>query len=424
MTTPTVVPLHGPWRAALSGVAPRAPVRTSRHCDVVVVGAGTIGLTTALLLAREGIRVVVLEADRMGGTIGGARAGAVTSADGPVHAERERRLGSDAARTAAAAQQAALVWMRDLVRTSRMNCDWRDVSVATVTADPAHVEDVRREADATRRVGLPVAAASRAPQTLHPLAGFGVTGQATFHPVRYLLGLACEIERLGVAVHEHSRVVGVHEADRCTVTLDDGVTVTCSHVVVAAGAAVLGPDARTSRLGVDRPHAVAFDAPAHGSPDGPLVDVGAVTRSVQRVAGPDGDLLVAGSAAESEDDTPEALEAWVRERFDVGEVRHRWVADALRPWDGIPYVGHARPLSRRLWVAAAPAAGAVTGGTAAAMVLAHRVRGRTHPWAALFDAHRLDTPTPGRFVRGAAGPAPRHRPTAVEWSAGDAGPGA
>ena len=51
--------------------APRPALEGDREADVVVVGAGITGLTTALLLAREGREVVVLEGLRVGaGTTG------------------------------------------------------------------------------------------------------------------------------------------------------------------------------------------------------------------------------------------------------------------------------------------------------------------------------------------------------------------
>ena len=47
------------WQATAERTA-HPPLTADETADVVVVGAGITGLTTALLLAREGKRVVVL----------------------------------------------------------------------------------------------------------------------------------------------------------------------------------------------------------------------------------------------------------------------------------------------------------------------------------------------------------------------------
>src|SRR4051794_41946110 len=77
------------------------------HVDVAVLGGGIAGLTTALLLKRNGARVAVIEAGR-GGNRG--RGGATAEGSAPqsaVFSPIPRRKGGDAAGGFAAARPAA-----------------------------------------------------------------------------------------------------------------------------------------------------------------------------------------------------------------------------------------------------------------------------------------------------------------------------
>ena len=64
--------------------------------DVVVVGAGLTGLTTALLLARGGLRVACVEARTIGAVTTGRTTGKVSLLQG-THLSRIRRHQSEAA---------------------------------------------------------------------------------------------------------------------------------------------------------------------------------------------------------------------------------------------------------------------------------------------------------------------------------------
>jgi len=77
----------------------RGSLRTSAEADVAVVGGGIVGLTTALLLARTGRSVVVVEADRIAAGVSGYTTAKVTAGHGLIYSHLERSFGAHASST-------------------------------------------------------------------------------------------------------------------------------------------------------------------------------------------------------------------------------------------------------------------------------------------------------------------------------------
>src|SRR5678815_5948738 len=87
---------------------PYPPLAGNVTVDVAVVGGGITGITAALLLARSGRRVAVVEARRIGkGETGKTTAHLTEALDVPYHTLLSR-FGPDGARLAAAGQRAAI----------------------------------------------------------------------------------------------------------------------------------------------------------------------------------------------------------------------------------------------------------------------------------------------------------------------------
>jgi len=83
------------------------------------------------------------------------------------------------------------------------------------------------------------------------------------------------------------------------------------------------------------------------------------------------------------------LEAFARAHWDVRSVDFRWSAQDNVTLDGVPYVGRMTPRGERVLMATGFAKWGMTGGTAAALLLADLLTGRQHPWADFFDPNRL-----------------------------------
>jgi Rieske Fe-S protein len=116
------------------------------------------------------------------------------------------------------------------------------------------------------------------------------------------------------------------------------------------------------------------------------------------LAGGDQDIVGGeGHKTGQDDDTEEryrVLESWVRERFDVRSIDHRWSAQDYVSVDEVPYIGRLTRTSSRLHVATAFKKWGMTHAHVAAMILTDEIVGRESPFASLYDPHR-GTPLSG-----------------------------
>jgi Rieske Fe-S protein len=87
----------------------------------------------------------------------------------------------------------------------------------------------------------------------------------------------------------------------------------------------------------------------------------------------------------------------VRESFEVGDVAWRWANEDYDTADRVPYVGAPSEKEPGLYVATGFNGWGISNGTAAGMLIADKIRGRSNPWVQLYDPRR---PSPKDFVQG------------------------
>jgi glycine/D-amino acid oxidase-like deaminating enzyme/nitrite reductase/ring-hydroxylating ferredoxin subunit len=368
------------------------PLLGDQTADLVVVGAGIVGLTTALLLQRAGRRVVVLEADRICTGTTGHTTAKVTALQGLVYSSLTERYDERTAAIYARANVAALDRIEALVRELEIECDFRRTPAYTYTLDSKRVKEIEAEVGAASVAGL---AASLVTDTELPLpvkAAVRLDHQIALHARRYCLGLAEGFVASGGTIYEQSRVTGVKSRGGTHVVRTAQGTVTAPHVVLATLLPILDRGAYFAKATPQRSYLVAarLRGPA---PEGMYINVETPTRSLRSALG-GRYLLVGGEGHEAghERDTEgcyRRLEAWTRERFDVESIDYRWSGMDYMPIDGLPFIGK-MPRGRGILVATGFRKWGMSLGTVAAMILHDLVTGRENPWAATFDAGRVN----------------------------------
>ena len=394
-TTPTQQPgkLASLWHETASQ-SPRPRLEEDLRVDVAVVGGGIVGTTTALLAARGGASVALLEARRVGSGASGLNTAKLSSLHGLTYSTLAGSQGEELARLYGEANQAGIERVATLCSELSIDCELQRKPHLVYSQDRGEREAIEKEADLARRLGLPATFTRETDLPFEVAAAVEFADQAEFHPLRYLEGLADSAAEGGVAVHEDSLVDGVDFGDPVRVRTQHGPAVLARHVVLATHIPFLTRGLYFARSHPERSYVVAGRLAEGEGPAAMYLSTESPTHSIRmHETGGERWLLVGGEGHKTGQgdgrSSYERLAAWTRERFGLEEIELRWGSEDHISADGVPFVGPVDPGTSNVWVATGFRKWGLAMGTAAAEVLAEGVAGREHRWTRLFDTARL-----------------------------------
>lgn len=203
------------WHATARPIAPFAPARGKHSVDLLVIGAGFLGLSTALHAAAESGSVMVLEQERIAWGASGRNAGFVVPnfAKGDPDAVRAKLGREKGDRLVAMAAGSADLTFR-LIDTHKIDCDASQSGWIQPSHSPAALSLARERVRQWQAQDRPVAFLDRDAVTQMTgvegwLGGWIDRSGGTLNPVGYARGLARAACDKGVVIHEETQVLSL-----------------------------------------------------------------------------------------------------------------------------------------------------------------------------------------------------------------------
>lgn len=215
--------------------------------DVIVVGAGFAGLSTALELTARGAKVVVLERDFAGFGASGRNAGYLAGGQGLKYPLFLKRIGREQTEKIVGFYEAGVAYVEEKLNTYSIDCDYRDGGTICAGVHPSQEESLRRNMQLGVELGAPARFLDHAEMRARGIPPAFLFGYLTKHggtldPGKYILGLRRAALQAGIRIYENTALLSYTE----------GPVVTCETARGRASAPflVFATNAYTPQLGL------------------------------------------------------------------------------------------------------------------------------------------------------------------------------
>jgi len=365
--------------------------------DVVVVGAGVTGITTAYLLKQTGLTVALIERERVASIDTGHTTAHLTYITDVELRELARNFGEDHAQAAWDAGAAAIDEIERIVGKEMIECEYTRVPayIHVCVGGPSKKEapSLKKEADLAAKLGFDAVYLESAPYFNLPAVRFA--NQAKFHPRKYLRSLVKKIPGNSSYVFEKS-AASEFDAKQRRVKVNRN-WISFDRVVMATNNPLVGLASITAatlfqtKLSLYTSYALGGRVPSGTLPEALFWDTRDPYDYLRIDRHRDFDYLIYGGEDHKTGQKQQTQRAYARllgrlkKIIPEARVDHRWSGQVISTPDGLPYTGEN---AEHQFVATGYCGNGITFGTVAAMMARDWVTGRKNPWTDLFAVDR------------------------------------
>ncbi|RMZ59491.1 FAD-dependent oxidoreductase [Chryseobacterium nematophagum] len=312
--------------------------------DVVIVGGGITGISTALKLQQAGKKCILLEAANMGfGTTGGTTAHLNDFFD-TTYTEAINDFGLYNAQLFAEVGKEAIEIIETNIKNFAINCDFAKKSAYLFALNKEQQKKLKDIVEGASKVGHEMKYVNEIPFPIPFEEAVIIPDQGQFHPIKYCRGLSDVFLSLGGIIQEDCLCESHDEHEDFVMVKTSKGKVKAKYLVYATH---IPPGLNVLHFtnAAYRSYAIAFSLKDNHYPWELGYDLNEPYHyyRIQEINGEN--LLIAGGEDHKtghEENTGECfsrLENYVRQHFNVETAYYSWSSQYYEPVDGFPYIG-------------------------------------------------------------------------------------
>lgn len=365
--------------------------------DVCVIGGGITGVTTAYYLANRGIKVALLEKDKLCSSTTGGSTGKITSQHGLLYKYLKDLNGKEYASKYYKANEEAKENILKIINKEKIDCDLEIKNAYVYTENEKVLQDIKEEVEYTKKLGINSEFVSQIDMPFEIFGGIKFQNQAQFDPVKYTYGLAESILKNDGEIYEKSKVIETVEDDgKYNVITKEG-KVRAQFLVITTRYPIINfPGYYFMKMYQSTSFAIIVDTHTDINYDGFYINAETPVLSFRTVKDKEKNknlLLAVGydykTGTEVVGNPFEYLMAKVKKMYPEAEILKSWTAEDCISLDKIPYIGDFSDIMDNCYVATGFNKWGITSSNIAAKIITDKILGNDNEYEDIFESSRL-----------------------------------
>jgi glycine/D-amino acid oxidase-like deaminating enzyme/nitrite reductase/ring-hydroxylating ferredoxin subunit len=377
-------------------IKPFPKLTSSKNFEVIIIGGGITGITTAYLLSKHGIKVGLIEREKIGGVDSSHTTAHLTCLTDLRLSKLARNFGKKTAKTVWEAGQQAIAIIEKITREEKIDCELKRVSAYLLSSliDEQNIKDLKNDADLANELGFEAEYLSAIPY--FNKEGIEFPGQGLFHPLKFIAALAEIIKAKGGEIFEKTEIEefvdGSFKLKAGNHIISADYVVIATHDPLAGNVSLLPAAFFQTKLALYSTYVVSGRISSGVIPEGSYFDLHDPYNYLRVEKQGGFDYAILGGEDHKTGQTVDTKESYNRlERkffklFPETSIDHRWSGQVIETHDGLPYIGET---AERQFVATGFAGNGMTFGVISALMAVDSILGRENPYNKIFKPDRF-----------------------------------
>ena len=344
----------------------------SARTDVLIIGGGIAGILCAHMLAQAGMEYILVEEREICSGITENTTAKITAQHGMVFDKLLHRFGQEHTACYLQANLEAVEQYRKLCQD--IDCSFQEQNSFVYSTDE---EELQQEMDALQKLSYTAQFIREIPLPIECAGAVGFSGQAQFHPLRFLGQIAKDLN-----IREHTVV---RELRGCTAVTNGG-RIKADRIVVATHFPFLNKHgAYFLKLYQQRSYVLALEQAQ--KLDGMYIGSRKNSLSFRSYD----DLLLLGGGGHRTGKTGgnwAELKNFAQLHYPGAAARCQWATQDCMTLDGLPYIGRYGSGTKGLYVTTGFNKWGMTNAMAGAILLRDLLQGKENPYADVVSPSR------------------------------------
>lgn len=367
----------------------------NKKFDVLIIGAGITGLTTAYLLKNSGYKIGIIEGTHMGYGVTGYSSAKITVQHNLIYDYLINNFSLDEAKQYLKANTEGLNLIKEIITTNNINCDFKEQTSYVYTTKQNEIDMLKKEFEAYQKLSIDGFYTNNLNLPFNALGAVAIRNQGQFNPLKYLYSLYNILINSSCEIYEKVRALNIEPCNKGHIVKTESGDIYANKVVVSSHYP-FDNDFGLFFLRIYQEKSYVMVVKTNSEPfDGMFININDPIYSMRYHFSEKENLLILSGGnhkvgiKESEEDSYNNLEDFLKNHFKSYEIVSKWSTQDCMTYDKTPYVGRYSDNVENIYVATGFNKWGITNSAASALILRNKILDIEDDFSEIFNPSRI-----------------------------------